>query len=143
MDVEKRSVSPEWFAPDDSVDSVDSNYSDYSEEKDQLPIKVAVVNVAGEVHTQVLADFLSASGQKAYRVPVRAWTDPEDDEATLWLDEEGIPKRLHENHLIRAAFGMYEPVFGDVIVTGGCDEDGNMLAVPDKCVECLEACAAA
>ena len=102
-------------------------------EAEQVPIEVVVVGVDGNVETATLSDFLApVKGNGAYYIPVQI-----SEDALMWVDEEGIPKQLHENFVIRAVLGLDEPIFGHVVVTGVEDEEGNVLPAPRRFIDAL------
>jgi len=49
---------------------------------------------------------------------------------SLYVDDEGM---LKENYGRRVE-GYPEPLFGNIIVTGGVDSEGNTLSIPDDII---------
>jgi Domain of unknown function (DUF3846) len=68
-------------------------------------------------------------------------------QATMWLNEEGKLRGLPHNEVATGLFvGQYNTVdriVGDVIITGGADEDGNTLGLPADVAESFAEWAAA
>lgn len=57
-------------------------------------------------------------------------------DADLWCNENGIAEGLSLNMIATAiysdTFGASNPILGDVIITGGCDEEGETLGLSDE-----------
>ena len=104
--------------------------SDEESEPEQAPIDYYLV---GPDHGLLQShDFL-----KEVRVGGAYYTACQLGPVTLWVDEDGIPKRLFENYAIRQVFELSQPVFGPVVVTGAVDEHGNMLSIPVEATQLL------
>lgn len=63
-------------------------------------------------------------------------------EITMWVNEEGLLRGdLVQNWIatgfMRELFSSRSPIMGDVVFTGGVDEDGNTLSVPADALESL------
>ena len=108
--------------------------SDSDAAPEQQPIRHLVVHTCGSTVQAVATDYLTAikSTPDTYCFPLTVRTAAFT--ATVWCDEDGIPKRLAENLGIRTALSPVIPIFGTCVVTGGVDDDGNMLPVPDAAV---------
>jgi hypothetical protein len=56
------------------------------------------------------------------------------DDLTLWCNEEGKLIGLTPNvigtHLYEKNFGMMDVIMGDIVFTGGTDDEGENLALP-------------
>ena len=50
------------------------------------------------------------------------------EELTLVVDDEGM---LKSGNFGRDVVGYPQPLFGNIIVTGGVDDEGNTLSIPD------------
>lgn len=67
---------------------------------------------------------------------VGGWVQPVDlrDDLTLWCNEEGKLIGLTPNvigtHLWEKSFGMTDVIMGDIVFTGGTDDEGESLALP-------------
>ena len=57
----------------------------------------------------------------------------------LWCNDNGISERLPLNMIASAiyseAFGAGNPILGDVIITGGADDEGETLGLSDELIE--------
>lgn len=51
-----------------------------------------------------------------------------DTEISLYVDDEGM---LKEGNLGRVVLGYHQPLFGNIIITGGVDDRGNTLPLPE------------
>jgi hypothetical protein len=67
---------------------------------------------------------------------VGGWVQAVDlqDNLTLWCNEEGKLIGLTPNvigtHMWEKSFGMTDVIMGDVVFTGGTDDEGDNLALP-------------
>jgi hypothetical protein len=67
---------------------------------------------------------------------VGGWVQAVDlqDNLTLWCNEEGKLIGLTPNvigtHMFEKSFGMTDVIMGDVVFTGGTDDEGENLALP-------------
>ena len=67
---------------------------------------------------------------------VGGWVQAVDlrDDLTLWCNEEGKLIGLTPNvigtHLYEKNFGMVDVIMGDVVFTGGTDDEGDNLGLP-------------
>jgi hypothetical protein len=57
------------------------------------------------------------------------------DDLTLWCNEEGklingMQPNVIATHLWEKSFMMSDVIMGDVVFTGGTDDEGNNLAIP-------------
>lgn len=108
--------------------------SDTESEPEQAPIHVVLVKTTGETEVLFQSDFIEpvrgAGG--GYYTPVAVAPG-----VLMWLDDEGIPKRLPENFVARQKFCLLNRVFGDVVCTGKGDEYGNILPIPQRAADML------
>jgi hypothetical protein len=63
-------------------------------------------------------------------------------EITMWVNEEGLLRGdLVQNWIatgfMRELFSSRSPIMGDVVFTGGNDEEGNTLSIPTDALESL------
>jgi hypothetical protein len=56
------------------------------------------------------------------------------DDLTLWCNEEGkligLTPNIIGTHLYEKNFGMIDVIMGDVVFTGGTDDEGDNLGLP-------------
>ena len=57
------------------------------------------------------------------------------DDLTLWCNEEGklingMLTNVIGTHMWEKSFGMTDIIMGDIVFTGGTDDEGNNLALP-------------
>lgn len=94
-------------------------------------LKVVEFDVENEYKT--LSD-----GVGGYIECVRLPTTAEDlgSPIDMWVNEEGRIKGLPYNHfgslLYTMNFRTDEPIVGDIVLTGGTDEEGNTLGLTDS-----------
>lgn len=65
------------------------------------------------------------------------------DDLTLWCNEEGklingMQPNVIATHLWEKSFGMTDIIMGDVVFTGGTDDEGDNLALPHPWLVQLE-----
>lgn len=60
----------------------------------------------------------------------------------MWVNEEGkllgLPLNVIGTHCWETYYGKTDWIAGDVIFTGGCDEDGETLGLPDYAIARLD-----
>jgi hypothetical protein len=67
---------------------------------------------------------------------VGGWVQAVDlqDNLTLWCNEEGkltgLPTNVIGTHMWEKSFGMTDIIMGDIVFTGGTDDEGENLALP-------------
>jgi hypothetical protein len=67
---------------------------------------------------------------------VGGWVQAVDlhDDLTLWCNEEGkligLPTNVIGTHLWEKSFGMTDIIMGDIVFTGGTDDEGENLGLP-------------
>ena len=80
-----------------------------------------------DLETDSLAQLQAAVG---------GWVQAADlqDDLTLWCNEEGKLIGLTPNvigtHMWEKSFGMTDIIMGDIVFTGGTDDDGDNLGLP-------------
>ncbi len=61
------------------------------------------------------------------------------DDTDLWCNENGISEGLDLNPIASAiydeTFGVANPILGDVIITGGADDEGETLGLTEEQVQ--------
>ena len=93
------------------------------------------LNVHGE--TQVVDLDAPEGSLKVLQSAVDGWVQPVDlsEEMTMWVNEEGKLIGLIRNDMatkmFREVFGAVDVIMGDVIFTGGTDEEGETLGLTD------------
>ena len=62
-----------------------------------------------------------------------------DDDIDMWLNEEGKINGLEPNIIAsliwNKVFPNFDVIMGDVIITGGVDEEGNTVGLSDKSIQ--------
>ena len=67
---------------------------------------------------------------------VGGWVQAVDlhDDLTLWCNEEGkltsLPTNVIGTHMWEKSFGMTDIIMGNIVFTGGTDDEGENLALP-------------
>lgn len=103
--------------------------------------KAAKVNVHGDLQ---VVDLDAPEGSlKVLQNAVDGWVEAIDlsDDLTMWCNEEGkliglITNRTATN-IFRETFGAVDVIMGDVIFTGGTDDEGDTLGLTDAQVQQL------
>jgi len=74
---------------------------------------------------------------KKLQEAVGGWVQAADlrDDLTLWCNEEGklingMLTNVIGTHLWEKSFGMTDVIMGDIVFTGGTDDDGDNLGLP-------------
>lgn len=74
---------------------------------------------------------------KKLQEAVGGWVEAADlrDDLTLWCNEEGklingMLTNVIGTHLWEKSFGMTDVIMGDIVLTGGTDDDGDNLGLP-------------
>lgn len=99
------------------------------------------LNVHGE--TQVVDLDAPEGSYEVIRSAVDGWIEAVDlsDEMTMWVNEEGKLIGLIRNDMatkmFREVFGNVDVIMGDVIFTGGSDDEGETLGLTDEQLEKL------
>ena len=79
---------------------------------------------------------LEEDSLKKLQGAVGGWVQAVDlrDDLTLWCNEEGkligLPTNVIGTHLWEKSFGMTDMIMGDIVFTGGTDDEGDNLALP-------------
>ena len=80
---------------------------------------------------------LETDSLKKLQEAVGGWVQAADlrDDLTLWCNEEGklingMLTNVIGTHLWEKSFGMTDVIMGDVVFTGGTDDEGDNLALP-------------
>jgi hypothetical protein len=57
----------------------------------------------------------------------------------MWVNEEGkvfgLDLNPHATRLFQNTFGFIDPIAGDVIITGGADDEGETLGLSDESID--------
>lgn len=95
--------------------------------------KAFKLNVHGETQSIDLESY--ESELKALQDAVGGWVQPVDlsDTLTMWVNEEGKINgsilNVKANEIFRDVFGAVDVIFGDVIFTGGVDDEGDTMGL--------------
>lgn len=108
-------------------------------------MKALVIRTTGEVET---VEFTEDTALATLQQGVGGWVQAVDisDNLTLWVNEEGkladLPHNLFGQSLWNDRFGYYtDYIVGDIVLTGGTDDEGKTLGLHDDEVESLSAAA--
>lgn len=99
------------------------------------------LNVHGE--TQVVDLDAPEGTLKVLQSAVDGWVQPVDlsEEMTMWVNEEGkligLIRNDKANVIFRETFGAVDVIMGDVIFTGGVDDEGETIGLTDEQVNKL------
>ena len=106
-------------------------------------INVVTINVDGTL----LAETIDR-GCEALQQRVGGWIEAvssDDGQVTLWINEEGKLIGLPINelgtelwYLLNPAAAGYDVLCGPVVVSGGCDEEGETLSIPAELAIALQ-----
>ena len=96
--------------------------------------KAVVINTDGE---KSVVEFEFANSYKTLSNAVGGYIECVGLEgADMWCNENGIAEGLPLNMVASAiyseAFGVSNPILGNVIITGGADEEGETLGLTDE-----------
>lgn len=101
-------------------------------------MKALKITVNGEM---TVVDFTTENSYKTISDAVGGWIEAVAiaEDITMWCNEEGKLLNLDVNHhasrLFVHAFGHIDLIAGDVIITGGADEDGNDTSLSDERID--------
>jgi hypothetical protein len=108
----------------------------------EMPKTAVIVTTKAEVSVIDIAD----SSLKKLQSAVDGLIQPIDLDAdvTMWVNEEGLLRNdLEMNDIATSLYAqMYEitnPIIGDVVFTGGTDEEGETLGLADDYVDAIYA----
>lgn len=99
------------------------------------------LNVHGE--TQVVDLDAPEGSLKVLQNAVDGWIEAVDlsDSLTMWVNEEGkligLILNAKANQIFRDTFGAVDTIMGDVIFTGGVDDEGDTVGLTDAQVNQL------
>lgn len=106
-----------------------------------MPKQALVVNTKAEVSIIDIAEDSLRKLQSA----VDGLIQPVDIDShvTMWVNEEGLFRNDLEMNPIGSGiyselFGVEHPIIGDIVFTGGTDEEGNTLGIPQDYLEALQ-----
>jgi hypothetical protein len=74
--------------------------------------------------------------------PVNSASNPEDEpEVSMWLNEEGklngLPFNPRASYLAQDVISPFDVIVGDVVLTGGVDDEGDSTGLSDGQIEAL------
>jgi len=91
-----------------------------------------------------VVEFNNSTSYNVLREAVGGWIEQvwfDEYNFTLWVNEEGKLEGLPQNPIATALwvdeYDKTDVVVGNVIITGGADDDGNTLGLTDEQVEFL------
>ena len=99
------------------------------------------LNVHGE--TEVVDLDAPEGSLKVLQSAVDGWIEAVDlsDEMTMWVNEEGKLIGLIRNDMatkmFREVFGNVDVIMGDVVFTGGADDEGETVGLTDAQIASL------
>lgn len=88
-----------------------------------------------------VVDFTNENSYRTISDAVGGWIEAVTlaNDIVMWCNEEGklIPLDVnhHASRLFVHAFGKIDLIAGDVIITGGADEEGNNLGLTDERID--------
>lgn len=102
--------------------------------------------VVGTDHSLEVVDLGETSEEtsKALNTAVGGWYQAVDinPTLTLWCNEEGkihgLPINTIATKVFQARFGAYDVIMGNVIFTGGADEEGETVGLTEDQMKQLE-----
>ncbi len=98
-----------------------------------------VITTAGEMSIIDLAENELATLQ----AKVGGWVQMVDlnDNLTLWCNEEGklegLPLNRYATELWESVYGKTDIIVGDIVLTGGADDEGETLGLSDSKIEAI------
>ena len=101
--------------------------------------KALVITTAGAV------EVIEEISLKVLQGKVGGWVQAVDlkPNLTLWCNEEGKMNGLAVNYfateLWESVYGATDIIVGDVVLTGGADDEGETLGLTDNQIEALKA----
>ena len=101
--------------------------------------KKAVV-VRADLSTKILD--ITTDGLRQLQNAVDGLIQPVDiGDITMWVNEEGLLRNDLKANWIASGFmkeiGSDTPIMGDAVFTGGTDDEGNTLGIPEEAKEAL------
>jgi hypothetical protein len=99
-----------------------------------------VITTAGEMSVIDIADNELSTLQGK----VGGWVQAVDlnDTLTLWCNEEGklegLPVNRYGTELWESVYGKTDIIVGDIVLTGGADDDGETLGLSDTKIEAIK-----
>ncbi len=99
-----------------------------------------VITTAGEMSIIDLAENELATLQ----AKVGGWVQMVDlnDNLTLWCNEEGklegLPLNRYATELWESVYGKTDIIVGDIVLTGGADDEGETLGLSDLKIEAIK-----
>ena len=107
--------------------------------KEKIVEKAVVITTDG---SKEVVEFEVGGSYDLLQQKVGGWFQVvalEQREADLWLNEEGklnnLPRNPIATSLFRSEYGDYDFIVGDVVITGGVDDNGDTLGLTDEQVQ--------
>lgn len=100
--------------------------------------KAVIIRTSGE---KEVVTFTIGDSYEMIRNAVNGWIECVrlSENEDLWCNEnglaEGLPLNPYATAIYCETFSANNPVVGDVIITGGADEEGETLGLSDELVE--------
>lgn len=99
--------------------------------------KALIVNVDG---THEVVEFEIGKSYDLLRNAVEGWIECVSlDNADLWLNEEGkligLPVNYFATELFTQRFGAVDVIVGNVVLTGGADEEGDTVGLDENTLQ--------
>lgn len=85
---------------------------------------MTVTTIVKEVDIKVYTDYYGLIGADLFDVVRVEW---HGHDISIYLDDEGLLKPNHG----RLVQGYHEPLFGNLVITGGVNAEGDTLPLPD------------
>jgi hypothetical protein len=99
------------------------------------------LKVSVEGTTEVVDLDAPEGSLKVLQEAVGGWVEAVDlnDEVTLWCNEEGklegLPTHPSATRFFQAAFNTQDWIAGNIILTGGVDDEGDTLGLTDEQIQ--------
>jgi hypothetical protein len=103
--------------------------------------KAVKIDILG---TKEVVEFTTENSYETIKEAVDGWIERiwlDGQQITMWVNEEGKLNGLIQNPIATALwvdeYGYTDITVGNVIITGGADEEGNDIGLTDEQVEYL------
>ena len=91
--------------------------------------EIIIENIPNDFEKAEYEYLKSSVGGYIESVPLESPTD----NLTMWCNEEGkldgLPVNFAATHLWELSYGKTDIIMGDIVITGGADEDGETLGL--------------
>ena len=96
------------------------------------------MKAALRINTDFTTELFDLEGETLEKLQdaVGGWVQAVDlrDDLTLWCNEEGkligLPNNVIGTHMWEKSFGMTDVIMGNIVFTGGTDDEGENLGLP-------------